>query len=339
MRTSAVAAATLLLATTLSSYAGAAPATGPSTKGMVVWTNRAADGSESLLIADADGSHRRRLTHAPKDVGDIDAQFSPNGAWVAYERDTADGPSVRLVRPDGSDDHALAVPCADPCVGSGAPTWMSDRRLAVVLLVGPFDPDTDNAAQALLWTVRLDGSGLRRLSAAGAAGVYEDSYAHVSRDLSFVTFMRRRLTDGVTSLFRADADGRHPQRLLPWGLGVEVNDLSTAASGPTKDLLLFEAYGRGDPDATFVDLGTVPALCASLKACHAKLRWLTDNAASGRRNANPHWSPTGRDLVFTDRANIDTEDVEIWTSRYWSGERRRISASTRFDYRPDWGRG
>ena len=67
--------------------------------------------------------------------------------------------------------------------------------------------------------------------------------------------------------------------------------------------------------------------------------WLTDNAATGRRNANPHWSPDGRNIVFTDRAGIDTEDVEIWTMRYGGADRRQISTSPRFDYRPDWGRG
>lgn len=67
--------------------------------------------------------------------------------------------------------------------------------------------------------------------------------------------------------------------------------------------------------------------------------WLTDNEASGRRNANPHWSPDGRDYVFTDRANIDTEDVQIWTARFGTDERREISTSKRFDYRPDSGRG
>jgi len=39
--------------------------------------------------------------------------------------------------------------------------------------------------------------------------------------------------------------------------------------------------------------------------------------------------------VFTDRANIDTEDVRIWTARYATDERREISTSPRFDYRPD----
>lgn len=42
--------------------------------------------------------------------------------------------------------------------------------------------------------------------------------------------------------------------------------------------------------------------------------------------------------MFTDRKNIKTEDVQIWTARYGTDERLEISTSTRFDYRPDWGR-
>ena len=97
--------------------------------------------------------------------------------------------------------------------------------------------------------------------------------------------------------------------------------------------VLFESYGRGDPDATFVDLGVVPWLCNGAKQCGREITWLTHNLRSGRRNANPHWSPDGSSYVFTDRANIDTEDVQIWTAWYGpyalpQGSRRRASCGS-----------
>jgi Tol biopolymer transport system component len=340
MRTPMV-AVTLLVLLGVPSYAAAAPAPldpAPSAAGLVVWTNRADDGRERLMIAAADGSGRRVLTRPGPETIDFDAQFSPDGEWIAYERDTPDSATVRLVRPDGTDGHRVKVPCADPCVAVAGPTWLSNRRLAVVRVLGPFSED-DTAAEALLWSIRTDGTGLRRLSPPSAAGRFEDSYAHPSRDGDYRVFTRLRLSDGASTVFRVDRDGTGLQRLLPWGLGVEINDLSTAAGGLTGGLVVFEAYGRGDPEATFVDLGVVPATCASPKACREAMVWLTDNASSGRRNANPHWSPDGRNLVFTDRESIEVDDAEIWTMRYSSGERRRISSSPRFDYRPDWGRG
>ena len=123
----------------------------------------------------------------------------------------------------------------------------------------------------------------------------------------------------------------------PYALNAEVNDLSTARRGPTKDLLVFESFGRGDPDKTFVDIATVPTSCGSLTDCTSKIVWLTDNAATGRRNANPNWSPDGSSIVFTDRASVDVTDAEIWTMRYLGTQRQKISDSPDFDFRPTWG--
>ena len=79
MRTPVIAAALLALLAPASHAAAA-----PSTEGRIVWTNRAADGRESLVIANADGTEQRSLTHAGKGEYHVDAQFSPNGRWIAY---------------------------------------------------------------------------------------------------------------------------------------------------------------------------------------------------------------------------------------------------------------
>ena len=241
------------------------------------------------------------------------------------------------MRRNGTQDHRLPVGCKDPCLGIGVPTWISNKRLFFQKVKGPIVDDT--AAEALEWSVNIDGSHPFRMSDKRDAGKYEDSRAQLSPDGGFVTWTRVRLSDGKSTIMRVDVDGDDPAPILPWGLGVEVYDLSRATSGPTRGLVLFEAYGRGDPDATFVDLGTVPWMCNGVKQCRKKIDWLTDNEASGRRNANAHWSPDGSSYVFTDRVNIDTEDVQIWTARYGTDERTEISTSKRFDYRPDWGRG
>jgi len=60
----------------------------------------------------------------------------------------------------------------------------------------------------------------------------------------------------------------------------------------------------------------------------------------GRRTSNPQWSPGGCSLVFVDRSSIDEPNAEIWTTRFGGTEaqRRNISNSVNFDYRPAWGR-
>ncbi len=309
----------------------------PSTEGIIVWTTREASGSEHLMVAHADGSHQRVLTPELADTGDVDAQISPDGLWVAYEHDNADSGSVRLVRPDGRQDHEVDVGCSDPCVAAIGPTWLTGARVSFALVDAPFGPPNDSAASAVLWTSRRDGTHVRRLSRPGIDGVYEDLWARRAPDGSYLTFLRRRNADLKSALFRMRPDGTNEQQLTPWDLSADVNDLSTARRGPTKDLLVFDSYARGGPETSYVDIGTVPATCPSLQACTASIRWLTDNGATGRRNANPQWSPDGTSLVFTDRAGPDEPNAEIWTMRYPGTDRRKISTSTNFDYRPTWG--
>jgi WD40-like Beta Propeller Repeat len=315
----------------------AARSGGHGPRGIIVWTHRTPSGAERLLVAHADGSDVRRLTAAQPNSSDIDAQVSPDGRWVAYQEDHPDFATIHLVRPNGRRDHVLDVGCTDPCVAALSPTWMSNRRIAFTRLVGPFDGQTGAAAAAALWSVRNDGTRMRRLSGRGIDGRFEESYLHVSQDRRFQTFRRVRSATGDAAIFRRDLPSGRLTRLTPWALRAEVEDLSTARRGPTKNLLVFESFGRGDPDATFVDLATVPATCRSRAACAHRIQWLTDNATSGRRNANPQWSPKGRRLVFTDRASIDVENAEIWTMQLASGRRHRVSFSPAFDYRPTWG--
>ena len=310
----------------------------PSKHGVIVWSSRTDDGTDHLLIAHADGSHQRELTPAIPGTGDIDAQVSPSGDWVAYEHDAGETATIHLVRPSGADDHVVDVGCVDPCVAALSPTWLSNNRLAFTLVSGPFDPVTSNAASAVLWTARLDGTDLRRFSPTGIDGRYEDYYARSSRDGSYLTFLRVRNADGTRALFRTAPDGSATRQLTPWHISADINDLSTANAWPNQGPDRLRVLGRGDPNATFDDIATVPATCHPLSDCVAKIRWLTDNGATGRRNANPQWSPDGSSLVFTDRSSIDDPNPDIWTMRYNGTQRRKISTSANFDYRPTWGR-
>jgi Tol biopolymer transport system component len=261
----------------------------------------------------------------------------PDCRWVMCEHDTSRPSAVRLVCPDGSGAHDIPLPCNDPCIGiSGAPSWLTNNRISYVVVNGPIDA-AGNAASVVVYTARPDGSHIRRFSPRSAEGRFEYSNLRLSPDHSYVTFRRTDLALGRSALFRADPDGRHARQLTPYSLDAEVNDLSTARRGPTKDLLVFESFGRGDPAKTFVDIATVPTTCGSLAECTSKIVWLTDNAATGRRNANPQWSPDGSSLVFTDRPSVDVNDAEIWTMRYLGTQRRKISNSPDFDFRPTWG--
>jgi Tol biopolymer transport system component len=304
--------------------------------GVIVWTHRAAEGSEHLLIARADGSRQRVLTTPQPDTVDLDAAISPNGRWVLYGRETPTGFHTRIIGVDGRHDRAIDLRCSDPCAGTTTATWLSNEWIAYNKVVGPFDQPNESARSAVLWTARTDGSGIRRLSKPGIDGLYEDKFARPSPDGRYVTFLRGRNDTLDTALFRRDRHGEH--QLTPWSLWADHFDLSPARRGPTRDLVVFQTYGKGDPSGTGLDLATVPATCPTLTACAAKIRYVTHNGSSGRRNANPAWSLDGKRIVFTDRASEQTVNAEIWTMRHDGTRWRRVTSSPEFDYRPDWGR-
>ena len=102
---------------------------------------------------------------------------------------------------------------------------------------------------------------------------------------------------------------------------------------------MFQSVGRGNPNATFADIGFLPATFTTLVNCTSKIVWMTDNKATGRRTSNLQWSPDGSSLVVVDRPSVNDPNAEVWTMRFGGteSERRNISQSVNFDYRPAWG--
>jgi Tol biopolymer transport system component len=165
--------------------------------------------------------------------------------------------------------------------------------------------------------------------------------ARFAPDGRYLIFVRVRDRDGHVAVFRMRPDGSHVRRLTPWRLDADTPDLSQAPHGPTKDLVAFETFGHGAPEGAQSDVATVPATCASLADCTRKIRYVTNNGAGPATSFNPSWSPDGTRIAFTnvlpppDPNSLAISD--IWTIRPNGTDRRRVSHSPRFEFRPDWG--
>jgi Tol biopolymer transport system component len=312
-------------------------------KTRIVWSrfNRSFT-RQQLVSALPNGKHRRVLTHPGKDTFDIDASISPNGRRVAFERDTDDAPAlIALMGANGQNKHRVDLRCPDSCLGDLTPTWLpSGDRIAFTQVLGPEDPVTHNAASAVLYTARPDGSHKRRLSEPGIKGKFEDYRADFSPDGGYVVFQRLKLATDQSALFRMGINSRHVRRLTPWNLNADTQDLSLATHGPTKDLVAFETYGHGGPPrGKSSNVATVPSTCAPVSECRKQISYVTHHRQGKRQSYNPSWSPNGRRIAYVRQREVDSNTFigDIWTTRPDGTHRRAVSTSPLFEYRPDWG--
>jgi Tol biopolymer transport system component len=312
--------------------------------GRIVWT-QVLDSkftTARLVSARPDGSGFRVLTHPGPKRFDIDAVISPDGRQVLFERDLPSGRSVlEMVGAGGQRVHIVPVRCTDPCAGLDNPGWApGGRRIVFTRVLGPFDGPGQAARSAVLYTARPDGSGMRRLSQRGIDGVYEDYHARFDASGRYLIFLRLRNRDGKTAVFRMQRDGSGVRQLTPWRLAADVPDLSLATYGTTRNLVVFETFGSGPPKGSEQDIATVPATCHPLAACIRDIRYVTHNGAGPHTSFNPSWSPDGQRIAFTQALFRDGKPPvgDIWTMRPDGRDRRQVSRSPRFDFRPDWGR-
>ncbi len=308
--------------------------------GRIVWVNASTlddvDVTGNLLIADANGSHQRELTTKVDGVNDADPSFSPDGRLVAWARNANDTADIYVIRASGGGERHLNLGCSGNCLGDDKPTWISPHRIAFTHFVE--DAAYPDGYAGILVAANLDGSHVRQLTPSRDDGKYEDAYARLSSNGRYFVFNRYDIVNDRVAVFRIQRNGTHARQLTPWDLEAQLPHLSPATHGPTKNLVVFQTYGEGNPTGSSRDLATVPSTCKSLEACTAAIAFVTHNGFGTGRASNPAWSPTGRKIVYAGRPNAETVDVQITTIRYDGTHPHEVSTSPGFDYRPDWGR-
>jgi WD40 repeat protein len=114
-------------------------------------------GSGALFVMRADGTDPVRIT--PWGYAFPDHAWSPDGSWIVFQRPYG---QLYLVHPDGSALHRVPLQLP-PGTGALNPSWSPEGRRIVFSL--------QRSDKAEIYMVRLDGTGLRKVT--GAAGAQE----------------------------------------------------------------------------------------------------------------------------------------------------------------------
>jgi hypothetical protein len=143
---------TLLLL--LVAFASAAPAAAQSGEGRIAFVS-SYSGDADVLSAGLDGTGIAQVTETPG-AAEASPAWSPDGSRVAFVSDRSGRASIWVANADGSEEQQLTDGL--PSSADAEPAWSPDgSRIA-------FASTRPSGEGWALWVVRLDGTGLERLT-------------------------------------------------------------------------------------------------------------------------------------------------------------------------------
>jgi TolB protein len=293
----------VLALTALAASGGAPPqAAGPSPNGLIVFSSNR-DGDYELFTIRADGRGLRRLTR--NKVSDSCPSWSPNGRWIAFSRNRGRkqpwGQDLFVMRGDGTKvRRVLRSTGYDTC-----PDWSPDGRRLVFSRLSADAPTDD------IFSVRLDGRGLRRLTDNGRSR--SPAWSTGNR----IVWQFRFSTIVFDDIFVMNPDGSD-QRML-----TNSGDNAEPAWSPDGRRIVYSGIDQND------------VLDHELWVMNADGTENTKLTERDRFIRAPSWSPDGRWIVY---AYIPTPgEFELGLVRADGSQPRRLTFNPKTDYDPDWG--
>jgi TolB protein len=216
---------------------------------------------------------------------------------------------------DGSDLRQITF---DEFPGDADPAWSPDgTRIAVERFDIPAGRDG-------IYALNANGSHPVQVTQSDARG--ENIEPQWSPDGTKLVFAIASDTRGH-ALFTVNLDGSGERRITPWSLDALHADWS-----PDGRLIVFQAPDRDDaPPGTSANVFTIRPDGSHLAA-------VTDYQGGGLDAVNAAWSPDGKKIVFVQIPGSGPfGNADIFTMNADGSDIRHVTASTFWEFRPDWG--
>jgi Tol biopolymer transport system component len=273
---------------------------------------------DGLFVVRVNGLNRHKVSHgldAPE-LGGFAPDWSSDGKRIAFAaRSGVD--KIYTVRPDGTGQLRLTHGAS--CFGDNSPDW-SAHSFHIVFQRDYCDP-------VAVWTVRRDGSQLRRLTDPLTVETVEGS-PQWSPDGQWIAYTRSEPGDNYRPhVFVMRRDGSEKTQLTfssPYNYdSIYPREGTPQWSPDSTELVYTEGQGRAFGEPPQADVCTVP-IAGGPRNC------LTD--ASGA-DVEPRYSPDGDHIVFVSNrdgnANVYVMDAD-------GSNQHALTHSVATDNQPEW---
>ena len=232
--------------------------------------------------------------------------WSPDGAQIAFDAETADGNEIWVVNADGTNAAAIvrrSTDCAISCGDVALPAWSPDgAKIAYVRYqIGA------SGLEAAVIEVQDVASGDRRVLYTSPSKTALN-YPRWSSDGRSIVFEMTRYSDtqitsgtatgSAIAVIDATGEGAKPVVLTDWLMYATYPDWR-----PGSDVILFSTYDLDEFQAT-----DEPSNLYTIKADGSRQTALTSFGKAEQRATQPTWTPDGSRIIFTlvgQRAGVD----------------------------------
>jgi Tol biopolymer transport system component len=277
-----------------SPFSSVVPTASPSVShasGQIVFENHPMGAEHhQIWIAWADGSNIRQLVVSPAD-DDVQPSFSPDGTTVLFTR--ANSGQAYFVDLDGANLRPLARCQGDCGRDPEGDAWSPDgRQLAVVQIYPPFDANGE-PAKVNIWTIKLEGTGVREVTNPAAGSLLEDQRPAWSPDGKRIAFRRGDYSQNPPpmAIFTIAIDGTDLRQVTPRELNADNPEWS-----PDGSLISFNSPAGSLEPGREQNIFTIHPDGTGLVQLTAHMTAYADGS-QGTFDAS--WSPDGTQLIFT----------------------------------------